>query len=105
MDPIWQKNVQQFKLLLCQAFRQSPWPFEPSNECCTTAASIPILATNEVSGLNTAEISRGSSVNISMKAAFIVHGFSCSSILATFEVFEQLKLSYTYEAQKYIVNK
>ena len=63
------------------------------------------LATNEVSGLNIAEISRGSSIIISMNAALIVHGFSCSSILATFEVFEQLKLSYTYEAQKYIVNK
>ena len=57
------------------------------------------LATNELSGLNIAEISCGSSVIISMNAALIVHGFSCSSILATFEEFEKLKLSCTYEAK------
>ena len=34
---VTRQNVQQFKLLLCQAFRQSPWPFEPSSQMNSAA--------------------------------------------------------------------
>ena len=103
MDPIWPKMCNKSNFYYVKLSVSHPGPLNhPMNASPLLLPQFQFgsnLATNEVSGLNIAEISRGSSVIISMNAALIVHGFSCSSILATFEEFEQLKFSCTYEAK------